>query len=72
MKCFKCGKEMEREDKKLTIKGITVDVTIEEPLRTEETIAYNNDQLGKYSNGNGECHISICYECYLDGLFNIE
>ena len=81
MKCYKCRKEMGREDGNLTIKGIAVDVTIEgiavdvtieEPNRTPETIAYNNIQLGKYSNGKGECHVAICYECYIDGLFSIE
>ena len=83
MKCYKCGKEMDREDGNLTIQGIKVDVTLqEEPsedcltivsnLRTPENIAYNNLQLGKYSNGNGECHVGICYECYIDGLFQIK
>jgi len=69
MKCFRCGKEMEREDGAPTIKGMTVDVTIDKPTRTQETIDYNNIQLGKYSNGDGECHVAICYECYIDGLF---
>lgn len=71
MQCLKCGKEMNRDDGDLVIKGITVDVTIEENMRTPETIAYNKAQLGKYSDGNGECHAAICYECYMDGLFNI-
>ena len=68
-RCFKCGKEMERADGNLTIRGLTVDITIEEPNRTQETIDHNNLQLGKYSDGNGECHVGICYECYIDGLF---
>jgi len=69
MKCFKCGKDMERKDSGPTIMGIKVDVTIGEPVRTQETINYNNLQLGKYSDGNGECCVGICYECYIDGLF---
>ena len=71
MKCFKCGKETERDDGDHTIQGIKVDVTLEEPDRTPETIAYNNLQLGKYSNGDGECHLRICYECYIDSLFSL-
>ena len=71
MKCFKCGKEMDRKDGSPTVIGVIVDVTIEEPVRTQETIDYNNLQLGKYSNGDGECHVGICYECYIDGLFQI-
>jgi len=70
MKCFKCNKETEREDGNLIIKGLSVDVTIEEPVRTRETIDYNNIQLGKYSNGDGECHVAICYECYIDSIFH--
>ena len=70
MKCIKCGKEMDREDGGPTIKGVTVDVTMEE--HSKETIDYNNIQLGKYSDGNGECHVGICYECYIDGLFSIQ
>lgn len=69
MKCFKCGKEMEREDGGATVKGLAVDITKDESDRTQETIDYNNLQLGKYSDGNGECHVAICYECYIDGLF---
>jgi len=83
MKCWKCDKEMGREDEGLSIKGICVDVTLQTEasppdsfiltsnLSTPETIAYNNLQLGKYSDGNGECHVSICYECYIDGLLHI-
>jgi len=71
MKCFKCSKEMERADSNGTMKGIVVDVIIDKPNRTQETIAYNNLQLGKYSDGKGECHVGICYECYIDGLFNM-
>lgn len=70
MKCFKCDKEMDREDEGTTLKGIEVNLTITEPKRTKEDIAYYNVQLGKYSNGKGECHVRICYECYIDGLFN--
>ena len=69
MKCYKCGKEMDREDGNLIVKGIDVNVCIEESNKTKKTIDYNNVQLGKYSNGEGECHVAICYECYIDGLF---
>ena len=84
MKCFKCGREMDREDGQMTIKGICVDVTLQAETSapdsliitsnqsTPENIAYNNLQLGKYSDGNGGCHVAICYECYIDGLFQIK
>ena len=74
MKCYKCGKEMGREDDSEVIKGIVVDVSVSmSPTKTaQEIINHNNLQLGKYSNGKGECHIGICYECYIDGLFNIK
>ena len=67
MKCFKCDKEMGREDGKFTIEGIHLEVHLadESPVeaemessiigtnqRTPENIAYNNLQLGKYSDGN--------------------
>ncbi len=71
MKCIKCGKGMDREDGKFTLRGLEADVTIEESSRTKETIDYNNRQLGKYSDGKGECHLAMCYECYLDGLFHL-
>ena len=69
MRCSNCDKEMDRTDDGMTLKGITVDVTIEESFRTQETIDFNNFQLGKHSDGNGECHVAICYECYIDSLF---
>ena len=69
MKCFKCGKEMEREDGSLQLKGITVDVFRDVRSGGQEGIDYNNLQLGKYSDGKGECHVALCYECYIDGLF---
>ncbi len=83
MKCWKCQKEMHREDGKEASPGIKFDismqdepskdcVTISSNLRTPENIAYNNLQLGKYSDGNGECHVAICYECYIDTLFGIK
>ncbi len=71
MKCIKCGKEINREDGENTITGIRVDVTIDEAQKTPENIKYYNRQLGKYSDGNGECHVAICYECYVDGLLGI-
>ena len=66
MKCYKCGKEILRGID--GIAGIAVDVTIEESDKTVETVNYNNLQLGKYSNGKGECHLATCYECYIDTL----
>ena len=71
MKCFKCDKEMDREgDNPHTIKGLVEDVTLTDKV-PPETRAYMNKQLGKYSNGKGEAHVAICYECYIDGLFHI-
>jgi len=72
MQCQKCNKEMDREDGEPIMKGIIVEVKIEPPQNTKENIDYNNLQLGKYSDGKGECHIAICYECYIDGLFHIK
>ncbi len=72
MKCFKCGKEMERENSRVTLKGIEVKVKVKinlDPILPED-IDYYNSQLGKYSNGEGECDVAICYECYIDGLFH--
>ncbi len=66
MNCLKCGKEMDRDDGGSTIKGIYSKVTIAD--KTQETIDYNNAQLGKYSDGNGECHVGICLECDIDRL----
>ena len=68
MKCLKCDKEMDREDGKFSMRGKTFDVDIPEAFKTKETIDYCNVQLGKYSDGNGECHIAICYECFIDGF----
>jgi len=69
MKCSRCGKETDREDGEATLKGILVTITLEDA--TAETIAYNNIQLGKYSDGKGECRVGICYECYIDTLFGL-
>ena len=72
MECFRCGREMDREDGGSIITGMDVNIS---PgvghTATQETIDYNNIQLGKYSNGKGECHVAICYECYIDGLFHL-
>jgi len=70
---------MDRADGKTTLRGIVVDVSpapddpndISTVVVSQETIDYFNIQLGKYSNWNGECHVGICYECYIDGLFQI-
>lgn len=73
MKCLKCEKEMARPegDNGPIIAGINVRVRIIPPETTPETIEYNNRQLGRYSDGNGECDVAICYECYIDGLFHV-
>jgi len=73
MKCYKCGKEMDRENSLATIKGIEIEIDVAmrlEPVLPGD-IEYYNQQLGKYSDGQGRCHIGICYECYIDGLFNM-
>jgi len=70
MKCWKCGKEMDRDGDRLTLKGIEVRIEAEPSQNTEEDIAYKNLQLGKYSDGKGESHVGICYECWIDGLFH--
>ncbi len=71
MKCFKCGKEMERENSRATLKGIEVKVKINLDPILPEDIDYYNSQLGKYSNGEGECDVAICYECHIDALFQV-
>lgn len=71
MKCFKCIKEMDRDDGGASIKGVVVTIGFDDENKTKETIAYNNLQLGKYSNGNGGCKVGICYECYIDTLFQL-
>ncbi len=77
MKCWKCGKEMDRDlsinEEGSNFHGCDVRLHLEsEEMRTPEQIAYNNIQLGKYSDGKGECHVAICYECYIDGQFNLK
>lgn len=69
MKCQKCGKEMGREDSRATLKGIVIEVKMNLDPILPEDVDYYNKQLGKYSNGKGECNVAICYECYIDGLF---
>jgi hypothetical protein len=61
---------MDREDGGGKFEGIDVKVIIDDKP-TPMDIAYRNLQLGKYSDGNGGCHVGICYECYIDGLFHI-
>ena len=56
---------MDNEDGDCTFKGIDVNVILDGVQKTPENIAYFNKQLGKYSDGNGECHVAICYECYI-------
>ena len=72
MKCFKCGKEMENPDGDYSIKGVEVEVSLEGVQRTPGNIEYTNKQLGKYADGKGGCHVAICCECYIDGLFNMK
>ena len=70
MNCWKCKKDM--GENKYLLSGIEVNVPGELGSKehyTPEQIAYNNLQLGKYSDGKGGCHVAICYECYIDGLF---
>ena len=69
MKCQNCGKEMDNPNGDYSIKGVEVTVSLEGVQRTPENIEYVNRQLGKYADGNGGCHIAICYECYIDRLF---
>lgn len=71
MKCWKCGKDMTAGEGLNSMWGIEVKVSIETCQKTPEQIAYNNRQLGKFSDGKGECQIGLCYECYIDALFNI-
>ena len=68
MKCWKCDKEMDREDGGTTLKGVEVTVKISVEPITQADIDYYNEQLGKYSDGEGGCHVAICYECYTDVL----
>lgn len=67
--CFKCGKEIWREQSKATLVGVEVEIKMALTPVLPEDIDYYNKQLGKYSNGKGECDVGICYECYIDGLF---
>lgn len=69
-KCCKCGKDMSPIGDSPRIEGVRVTISLENP--TPDKIAYINKQLGKYSNGSGECVVAICYECYIDGLFHID
>lgn len=70
MKCWKCGKEMDREDGGTTLKGIEVRVQLTEEHRSQADIAYYKEQLGEYSSDDGQCDIALCYECYIDRLFS--
>ncbi len=70
MECFKCSKEMTREDGGPTLTGVEVVVSSasENEVPNPETVEYFNKQLGKHSDGTGSCHVVICFECYIDGL----
>ncbi len=69
--CCKCGKDMSNPTGNTVIRGVSVRVQIGLDPTTQSDIAYNNKQLGKYSDGNGECDVSTCYECYIDALFGV-
>lgn len=71
-KCWKCGKEMARENSRAPIKGREVTIKIDLKPVLPDDIDYYNKQLGKYSNGDGECNVAICYECYIDNLFQMK
>lgn len=71
MKCWKCGKEMDRESSRATVEGMLVEVKMSLDPVLPEDVEYYNQQLGKYSDGKGECKVGICYECYIDGLFHL-
>ena len=71
MKCLKCGKETSRENNRVTLIGMYAKVKMNLDPTLPDDIDYYNQQLGKYSNGQGECEVCLCYECYLDGMFNI-
>jgi len=71
LKCWKCGKDMERDDGGTVIKGIEVTVHHDHDYLTPADIEHNNRQLGKYGNGQGQCKVAICYECYIDNLFGV-
>lgn len=70
MECFKCKKEMDREDGGQTIKGMVFEISLIPPDDTEANIKYIKSQYGKYSDAKGNVKIAICGECYLDGLFH--
>ncbi len=73
MKCWKCDKEMDRDDGGTTLKGVVVTVGESkgaDVIITPGDLDYREKQLGKYADGNGGCHVGICYECYIDGVFH--
>ena len=70
LKCWKCGKDMEKEDGGPRLIGKLETVTSQKELSPAE-VDYFNRQLGKYSDGHGQCKVAICYECYVDNQFGI-
>jgi len=68
MKCQNCGKEMDNLKGDYSIKGLEVNISLEGNQRTPENIEYTKGQLGKYADGDGGCHVGICFECYIDRL----
>ena len=72
--CWKCGKTISfPENEEAELYGLLVTVEFKEGENPPaELIEYNNRQLGKYSDGTGQCRVALCYECYIDRQFGIE
>jgi len=62
---------MARKDGGETIRGTVVELKYDKKNPKQEDIEYFNLQLGRFADGKGGCHVAICYECYIDGLFHI-
>ncbi len=77
MQCGRCLKDMERTEGERvdqpgggpTFLGRQIQWVLMPDQRTPENIAYNNRQLGRYADGNGECKVGLCYECEIDIQF---
>ena len=68
MKCWKCGKETASDDGQIDLKGLSINIRSDGVNKSTDAIEYRNKQLGKYSDGHGECYVALCLECYIDGL----
>lgn len=73
MLCDRCGKQMSREDgmDKFELSGVDVSIHLSDDVKTPENIEYYNKQMGRYSNGEGCCHLSLCIECWFDSLMGV-